>query len=170
MATSPVTIGPNALVRAAADLMRRRKVRHLPVVDGHARLVGIVTDRDLRQVVFDPAIQIHLGPRAEALRDLTVRDVMTCGVVTVEPDSDIRQAARLMHERKIGALPVVDRRRLVGILSEHDVLRAFATLVPATTVPVRAARRTTPTGNAYDYGFPLSLDSDPWQDDGGVGN
>ena len=82
----------------------------------------------------------------EALRDLTVGEVMTRGVVTVEPDRDLRQAARIMHERKIGALPVVDRGRLVGMLSEHDVLRAFATLVPATTVPVRAARGTAMTG------------------------
>lgn len=72
-------IHSDALVRGAADLMRTRKIRHLPVVDRAGRLIGIVTDRDLRQAIFDPSIAERLGAGVDALRDLTVREVMTWG-------------------------------------------------------------------------------------------
>jgi acetoin utilization protein AcuB len=128
--TRPVaTIHADALVRGAADLMRSRKIRHLPVVDRGGRLVGIVTDRDLRQVIFDPSIQARLGNAVDALNTLTVREVMTWAVVTVHPQTEIRQAARLMHEQKVGALPVVEGERVIGILTERDVLRAFQDVV-----------------------------------------
>lgn len=125
MSRSAATIHPDALVRGAVDMMKKRRIRHLPVVDREGHLVGIVTDRDLRQVVFDPAVQERLGNLGEALGTLTVRDVMTWGVVTVQPETDVRHAARLMREQKIGALPVVDGHRVVGILTETDVLRVF---------------------------------------------
>ena len=126
MARSPATIHSDALVRGAVDMMRKRRIRHLPVVDREGHLVGIVTDRDLRHVVFDPVLQDRLGADlGEALGAFTVRDVMTWGVVTVHPESDVRHAARLMREQKIGALPVVDGDRVVGILTEADVLRVF---------------------------------------------
>lgn len=127
MTRGVVTAYPEALVRGAADMMRTRRLRHLPVVDHGGRLVGIVTDRDLRQVVFDPAIQARAADLAAALKGLRIRDVMTWGVVTVTPSVEIRDAARRMRERKIGALPVVDGERLVGILTESDVLRALDT-------------------------------------------
>jgi acetoin utilization protein AcuB len=125
MMRGPVTIQSDALVQGAAQLMRSRKLRHLPVVDHGGRLVGIVTDRDLRQVIFDPGVQARLGEAADALRTLKVREIMTWGVVTVRPESAIRDAAWLMREQRVGALPVVDHGRLVGILTERDVLRAF---------------------------------------------
>jgi acetoin utilization protein AcuB len=125
MTRSAVTIHSDALVRGAVDMMRKRKIRHLPVVDRGDRLVGIVTDRDLRQVVFDPRVQDRLGDLAETLGTLTVAEIMTWGVVTVRPETDVRQAARLMREQRIGALPVVEGGRVVGILTETDVLRAF---------------------------------------------
>jgi len=125
MTRSAVTIHSDALVRGAVEMMRKRKIRHLPVVDRGGRLVGIATDRDLRQVVFDPRIQARLGDLGRALATLTVRDVMTWGVVTVRPETEIRQAAQVMREQKVGALPVVEGDRVVGILTETDVLRAF---------------------------------------------
>ena len=120
-----VTIRADTPVRVAAGLMRTRKVRHLPVVDRGGRPIGIVTDRDLRQVIFDPAIQERLGGEPEALKRLVVSEVMTWGVVTVHRDTDIRAAARLMYERKIGALPVVGGDKVVGSLTESDVVKAF---------------------------------------------
>ena len=120
-----VTVHSDALASGAVELMRSRRIRHLPVVDRGGRLVGIVTDRDLRQVVFDPAVQARLQRATDALRGLSVREVMTWGAVTVSPGSSIRDAARLMHERKVGALPVVDGDRVVGMLTERDVLATF---------------------------------------------
>ena len=125
MTRSPATVHSDALVRGVVDMMRKRKIRHLPVVDREGHLVGIVTDRNLRQVIFDPTIQERLGDLASVLNTLTVRDVMTWGVITVRPEAQIREAARLMRERKVGALPVVDGERVVGMLTETDVLRAF---------------------------------------------
>jgi acetoin utilization protein AcuB len=125
MSRSVTTVHSDALVSGAIGLMRGRRIRHLPVVDRSGRLVGIVTDRDLRQVVFDPTVQARLARATDALRGLTVRDVMTWGAVSVTPATSIRDAARLMHERKVGALPVVEADRVVGILTERDVLATF---------------------------------------------
>jgi acetoin utilization protein AcuB len=125
MSRSAATIHSDALVRGAIDMMKKRRIRHLPVVDRENNLVGIVTDRDLRQMVFDPVVKERLGELVKLLATMTVRDVMTWGVVTVNPDSDIRHAARLMREQRIGSLPVVEGDRVVGIITETDVLRVF---------------------------------------------
>jgi acetoin utilization protein AcuB len=133
MSRRVTTVRPDARLGEAARLMGARKIRHLPVVEAAGRLVGIVTARDLRQAVFAPAVQDHLEQLSGVLDGLVVRDVMTRGVVTVRTATSIRDAARLMHERRLGALPVVERDRVVGILTETDVLRAFQRLlgVPA---------------------------------------
>ena len=99
MASPATTIDAARPVVAAAALMRSRGIRHLPVVDRGGRLVGIITDRDLRQVVFDPAIQARLGELTAAdLGSLAVREVMTWGAISVDPSTDVRAAAHLLHE------------------------------------------------------------------------
>ena len=125
MTRGAATIHSDALARGAADMMRTRRIRHLPVVDREQGLVGIVTDRDLRQVLFDPNMRARAGQVADVLKTVTVRDVMTWAVITVRPEMPLSEAARLMHERKIGALPVVEHGRVVGILSESDVLKTL---------------------------------------------
>jgi len=125
MTRSPRTIRWDSTIGAAWKLMRDRKIRHLPVLDDSDRLVGIVTDRDLRQVVFEPSIQEQLGNFPRALNLLTVKEVMTWGVLTIQPETEIREAARVMHEQKIGALPVVEAGKVVGMLTEIDLLKVF---------------------------------------------
>jgi acetoin utilization protein AcuB len=125
MSRDVATVRPEVPVHMAAEMMRARHIRHLPVVDRDRTLVGIVTDRDLRQVRFAPSVQARLGTVASTLRALTVNDIMTREVLTVRPGTEIREAARVMHARKVGALPVVEADRVVGILTESDVLRAF---------------------------------------------
>jgi acetoin utilization protein AcuB len=122
-------VRPEAHLSEAAKLMRAQKIRHLPVVDGAGRLVGIVTARDLRQALFAPAVHDEHTDVPTLLEALSVADVMTRGVMSIRPATSIRDAARLMYERKLGALPVVERERLVGILTETDVLRAFQELL-----------------------------------------
>jgi acetoin utilization protein AcuB len=134
MSRRVTTIRPDARLGEAARLMGTRKIRHLPVVDAAGRLVGIVTTRDLRQAVFAPAVQDHLEQLSGLLDGLVVRDVMTRGVVTVRAATPVRDAARLMHERRLGALPVVERDRLVGILTETDVLEAFQRLLGVSAI------------------------------------
>jgi len=124
MTRDPITAAPTLSIKAAWRLLQERRIRHLPVVEG-GKLVGIVTDRDLRQVIFDPTIQEELGNLPRALNLLTVREIMTWGVVTVHPRTEIRQAARIMREQKIGVLPVVEGNKVVGILTERDVIKTF---------------------------------------------
>jgi len=153
--TQPVTtIGADAPVRQAAELMKTRQIRHLPVVENDGRLIGIVTDRDLRQMIFDPMIHERLGDVVEALGGLTVRDIMTWAVITVRPESGIRQAARLMREQKFGALPVVEAGRVVGMLTERDLLRALETLIRDRVKSVRPLAEAPVLPKLYEYGFP----------------
>lgn len=125
MVRSPLTIRWDATIGSAWKLMRDRKIRHLPVLDDKGQLAGILTDRDLRQVIFEPSIQEQLGNLPEALNILAVKEVMTWDVVTVQPEAEIGDAARIMHKRKIGALPVVKGGKVIGMLTETDVLKAF---------------------------------------------
>jgi CBS domain-containing protein len=171
MATPAVTIASAATVREAIEVMKARGIRHLPVTGEDGRLAGIVTDRDLRQMIFDPSIEARLDEAAELVKSRTVREVMTWGVVAVRPDAGVRQAARLMYEQKIGALPVVDHGRVVGILTERDVLRAFESLVRERTATVRPIAEAQSDGDFYDYGFPEPSWGEPWEElGGGQGN
>ena len=128
MSRAPLAVGLDTPVGRAWKQMQTRKIRHLPVLEGR-RLAGIVSDRDLRQVILEPAIQEQLGNMSRALNILTVRDVMTWGVVSVRPDTDVRRAAQMLREQRISALPVVEGDRLVGILTATDIIRGFVALL-----------------------------------------
>jgi acetoin utilization protein AcuB len=120
-----VTTRLDAGVRDAAELMRTHQVRHLLVTDEHERLLGILTDRDLRHAAFLPMLVRHLAWEERRFRAPRVRDVMTWPVVTIDPAAELVRAGLLMFERRIGSLPVTAEGRLVGIITEHDVLEAF---------------------------------------------
>jgi acetoin utilization protein AcuB len=124
MTRSPVTVRPETPVPEAKQIMERRRVRHLPVVDGD-RLVGIVTDRDIRLNLPSPATSLSVWEINYLLARLTVGEVMTKRPVTIEAGSPVTDAAKLMLERRIGALPVVEDGALVGIVTETDLLRAW---------------------------------------------
>jgi CBS domain-containing protein len=157
-----VTIDAGAPVRDAVALMRKRGIRHLPVLDPGRRLVGIVTDRDLRQVMFDVVIG-RVDEDTARLGDLLVRDVMTWGVVTVTPATDLREAVAVMRERRLGALPVVDEAaHVLGILTERDLLDALQALLRERVVHPRPAAG--PAGGTPDAGLEPLSDVDPWQD------
>jgi acetoin utilization protein AcuB len=134
MSKDPFTIDPEAPLATALDVMRSRRLRHLPVVDEGGRLVGIITDRDLRLAAYGPVVAEYLSARAqrqvrqvgETLENLRVRDLMTWGVVTTRPEAPLAHAALIMAERRIGSLPVVDDGALVGMLTERDVLEALS--------------------------------------------
>lgn len=127
MTPAPATVRPETTVAAAWRLMQRRRIRHLPVLDPRGRLIGIVSERDLRERLLDEATQAELAGSAGA--GPPVEAVMTWGAVTVRPDTALREAARVMHQRRLGALPVVERDRLVGILTATDLLRVLDTLL-----------------------------------------
>ena len=126
MTKDPVTVRADQTVKAAAELMRTHSIRHLPVVDTQDNLVGLLTDRDIRQVRFAPAMRTRLAEEPSLLDQLRVGEVMSSPVVTTAPLDDLADAATTMYERKIGALPVVLQGHVVGIISEVDILKAFA--------------------------------------------
>ena len=125
MSQNVVTIGPSATCRDAVGRMHGGGVRHLPVVDPKGELVGIVTDRDLRHHLFDPRVLKELGIVAmdTLLNAVRVADVMSSPAVSVRAGDELVEAARLMLEDKVGSLPVVEGSRVVGIITETDLLR-----------------------------------------------
>jgi len=133
MTKDPITIDPEAAVGTALDVMRTKQIRHLPVVDGAGTLIGIVTDRDLRHAALAPALDEYLSVRAhrrarltsETLENLRVKDVMTWAVVTTGPEAPLTYGALIMFESRVGSLPVLEHGRLVGMLTERDVLKAL---------------------------------------------
>ena len=124
MTGAPITVTPDAPVFEARQLMLKERIRHLVVTEG-TRLVGIVTDRDIRLNLPSQATSLSVWEVNYLLAKLTVGKVMSRTVITVGPDREAHEAARLMLEHKIGALPVVDGERVIGILTETDILRAF---------------------------------------------
>ncbi|MBI2000716.1 MAG: CBS domain-containing protein [candidate division NC10 bacterium] len=124
MKRDPVTLGPEDSFRHAMTLIRQKGIRHLPVVE-RGRLVGIVTDRDIRQASPSPATSLEVHELHYLLEKIKIREIMTRKVYTVTPDSPIEEAARLMLQHKIGGLPVLQDGDLVGIITETDILAAF---------------------------------------------
>jgi len=124
MKRDPVTVSPEDSFRQAMTLIRQKGIRHLPVVEG-AQLVGIVTDRDIRQTSPSPATSLEIHELHYLLEKVKIREIMTKKVYTVTPETPIEEAARLMLQHKIGGLPVVEAGRVVGIITETDILSAF---------------------------------------------
>ena len=121
MTPNPATVGPDEPIRVAIDRMRERQCRRLPVVkDG--RLVGIVSDRDLRRATNSPLVLRERWYDEFLLDHIVVRACMTPNPATIAPETPVVQAAKLMRDRKIGGLPVVENERVVGIVTETDLL------------------------------------------------
>lgn len=108
----------------ADDLMRLGRIRHTPVLDDHSDdLVGIVSQRDLFRGALAAALGYGQHAQQKVMGMLVIKDIMSTDLVTTTPDTPLADAARVMLERKIGCLPVVEAGRLVGILTESDFLR-----------------------------------------------
>lgn len=111
--------------------MELGRIRHIPVLDAD-RVVGVVSQRDLFQSALAFALGYGEKGKGTLLRTLNVKDVMSQPVVTTDPGIRITDAARLMLERKVGCLPVIEDGRLVGILTETDILRYVAQIAEKT--------------------------------------
>jgi acetoin utilization protein AcuB len=121
---NPVTITPDASFYEARNLIHEKGVRHLPVVDKSDVLVGIVTDRDIRQASPSDATLLSVQELNYLLGKLKVSSFMTpkAKLITITPDTIIEEAVQLMHDNKIGCLPVVENGKLYGIFTETDAL------------------------------------------------
>jgi acetoin utilization protein AcuB len=114
MSTDLVTIGKEASIQEAMALMKEKSIRHLPVVDERKKLLGWITDADLRGVLI-----------ASMLEELTLEDVMIRKPFTVNPEMPLEDAARILLDKRVGGLPIVKNGTLVGIITVVDVLSAF---------------------------------------------
>ncbi len=121
MTPDPITISPNHSIGAALSRMRRGGFRRLPVVD-NGKLVGIITDRDLRLAMNSPYVLSEGWYDSYLMEHIEVRSCMTPDPITVEADDPLLKAVRLMRKHKVGGVPVVDSGKLVGILTETDLL------------------------------------------------
>jgi len=121
---NPVTIKPEASFFDARNLIHEKGIRHLPVVDKNDALVGIVTDRDIRQAAPSDATLLSVQELNYLLGKLKVSTFMTPKdkLVTITPDTLIEEAVQLMHDNKIGCLPVLEGGKLYGIFTETDAL------------------------------------------------
>lgn len=124
MTREVVTIERETSLRRARRIMENRQIRHLPVVD-KGRLVGLVTDRDIRAAAPSSAANIAPEVREEFLDHLKVGHVMTKKVLSTTPEMTIEEAALLMRQHKISCLPVLEGERLVGIITETDIFKVF---------------------------------------------
>ncbi|WP_287155144.1 CBS domain-containing protein [Candidatus Solincola tengchongensis] len=128
MSTDPVTLSPDDTLREARRLIRELGLRRFPVVE-EGRLVGIVTDRDVRQADMSSAVVQERRYVEYILDRIQVRGIMTPDPITVTPDTPLEEAARLILDNKIGGLPVVEGGRLVGIITETDLIRTLVEML-----------------------------------------
>jgi len=114
------SVHPTSTLAELLDLLQERNIRHVPVVDDEGELVGLVTQRDLLRRSLAARGDLPLTVREEVVAHRTVDEFMTAGVMTVDPDAPLGEAAELILDNKLGCLPVVEGPHLVGIITESD--------------------------------------------------
>jgi len=128
MTSKPHTISPDATIADALELMRKNNIRRLPVVK-NGELVGIITEREILEVSPSKATTLSIFELNYLLSKTKVSAVMTKDVITVSPDTLLEEAAVLMRDNRIGALPVLENNKLVGIITETNIFDAFIDLL-----------------------------------------
>lgn len=130
MTLNPITVQEDTFITEAQQILKQRRIRKLPVMEGDT-LVGIVTDRDLRDVTPSKATALDIWELHYLLSKMTVKEAMTPNPITIGSDESVARAALLMQENHFESLPVVDDGKLVGIITESDI---FACMVRLTGV------------------------------------
>jgi len=128
MTTDPITVTENTPVNEAGELMRKHKFARLPVMR-EGKLVGIITREDLLRVSPSAATTLSVWELNYVLAKLTVKDAMTRNPFTINSGATLEEAAMLMRSKDVGALPVVEGEKLVGIITESDIFDAFLDLM-----------------------------------------
>ncbi|MGD9569759.1 MAG: CBS and ACT domain-containing protein [Sedimentibacter sp.] len=128
MTKNPITITANAPISDAVALMKEKNLKRVPVVDGD-KVVGILTQSDIQKVSPTKATSLSVFEINYLLSKLTVKEAMTKKVITIDADSLLEEAAVIMRQNRIGTLPVVEKGKLVGIITESDIFDAFIDLM-----------------------------------------
>ena len=122
MMKNPVTLECGDILDVADDIMTLGRIRHLPILE-RGRVAGVLSQRDLFHSALVKLLGFKHREQKDLMRTVRVRDVMSYPVITIAPDAPVKQAARLMMEKKIGCLPVVRGEKFVGVVTETDILR-----------------------------------------------
>jgi acetoin utilization protein AcuB len=137
MTRTPVMISDEASLGTAIRLLKEKKIRRLPIMH-EGKLAGIVTDRDLKAASPSKATSLDIWELHALIESLKIREIMSTDLITIRPDDTIEKAARIMLEKRIGGLPVVDAEgNLVGMLTEADVFRALVEVTGANSHQTR---------------------------------
>jgi len=124
MATDVVALDRNASLGIAKEIMDQRRLRHFPVVE-QGNVVGVVSQRDLFRASLASMLGYEERTKKVFLDNLSIKGIMSDPPITVTADTGISEAARLMVEKKVGCLPVVDGKRLIGLITETDFLKVL---------------------------------------------
>jgi len=122
MAQNPLTLDRNETLDLAESIMNLGRIRHMPVVDD-GRVIGILSQRDLFRSALLTALGFGRKTTTALIKTIKIKEVMTEDVITIAPETTIKDAARIMIDKKIGCLPVVENEKLIGLLTETDILR-----------------------------------------------
>ena len=129
MTRDVLTLGVDEPIRRAWNLVEEKRLRRFPVLEG-GRLVGIVTDRDLRNATSSSVVLTEKKYHDYLLDSIKVESIMTPSPRTVSPETSLKEAAGVILEMKVGGLPVVEEDRLVGIITETDLINSLVDLLP----------------------------------------
>jgi CBS domain-containing membrane protein len=122
MMGSPVTLKPEDTLDLANDVISLGRIRHIPVVDA-GRLVGLLSERDLLGAAASQIFGLKQKTKSALLKSVLIKDVMKKHVVTVSPETSIKDAAHLLADKKIGCVPVVSDGAIIGLVTTTDILR-----------------------------------------------
>ncbi|NLA98013.1 MAG: CBS domain-containing protein [Spirochaetales bacterium] len=139
MTRNPVTATPDMSIAEASALMKQEKVHRLPVLDKDKKLVGIITEKDILDATPSPASSLSIHEMAYLLSKLTVKKLMSKNVVTINKDTTVEEAARMMVDQDLSSLPVLEGDKLIGIVTKSDMFKILLELFGARHFGVRVS-------------------------------
>ena len=139
MTRNPVTATPDMSIAEASSLMKQEKVHRLPVLDKDKRLVGLITEKDILYASPSPASSLSIHEMAYLLSKLTVKKLMSKNVVTINKDTTVEEAARMMVDQDLSCLPVLEGDKLIGIVSKSDMFKILLELFGARHFGIRVS-------------------------------
>ncbi len=139
MTRNPVTATPDMSIAEASNLMKQEKVHRLPVLDKDKKLVGLITEKDILYASPSPASSLSIHEMAYLLSKLTVKKLMSKNVVTINKDTTVEEAARMMVDQDLSCLPVLEGDKLIGIVSKSDMFKILLELFGARHFGIRVS-------------------------------
>lgn len=129
MTADVITVDPEASMMRAAKLMKEKNIRRVPVVDDKGRLVGILSDRDIKEASPSKATTLDVHELYYLLSEIKVKNIMTPNPLTIKDSDTVVRCAAIMHDKKISGLPVLDDNgKLVGIMTQNEVYRVLLSI------------------------------------------